>query len=197
MTPRTLIPRLMDWADREPDGLSLMAAGGQFQVQRLTEIAEWACQTGDGDLVEFGTFAGAFTVQLAQLARRYKRRVLCFDTFPPGTAYQLEEKVMPEFLAAIAPWPEVRFYRLDVNGDECRRLVQAQPIRFALIDTMKHHEEVRKQLRALLPVCTGPIAVDDSWCPDVPRACDDEARDYPEWRHVHLSGLRETWMVRR
>ena len=191
--------RLIAWASLEPvppAGAPIGEHGGAQQRGRIALAAEWACRTWPGDLAEIGVYSAETTVLLAEVARRHGRRVLALDSWPPGTPYDLAEKIMPIAYERLAPYRDVvDVVRAAAEGPEARAAIQARRLAMAFIDADKVHEHVRAQISAVLPVCSGPVAIDDAYSIDVLRAADEMARETPHWRHLRFSGTRETWLL--
>lgn len=203
LTPTTLAQRLIALASLEPlcdPDAPIGDHGGVYQSERIATLAEWCCATQPGNLCEIGCYAGETTVRLAVVARKHGRLVAAIDNYAAGTPYNLAEEVLPGFVERIAPWPEIKFQRIDANDPNNATAIRVWgPFGLSFIDANKEHEDVRNQLAAVMPVTTGIIAVDDAYVTcDILRACDEMAREsHGMWKHLRYSAVRETYLVRQ
>lgn len=209
----TFIQRLVALASLEPamgPDTPVGDRGGVHQRDRLAIMAEWACRTWPGDLLETGTYGGETTERLAVIARKHGRKVRTIDCWPAEpAAYELDTVVKPAAYARLAPYADVVEIReADVLTPESRAWIRERQYCLVLADTMKGHEHVRHELGSILPVAQGLVAVDDSYVSSLMRAVEERALEslgmaaasdpvaMGRFVHVHVSSTRETWLVR-
>lgn len=209
----TFVQRLVALASLEPAhpaSAPVGDRGGVHQRDRLAVMAEWACRTWPGDLLETGTYGGETTERLAVIARKYGRKVKTIDCWPAEPAvYELATVVKPAAYARLAPYADVVEIReADVLTPESRAWIRERPLCFALCDTMKGHEFVRHELGSVLPVAQGLVAIDDYYVSSLARAVEERALEslgmaassdpvaMGRFVHVTVSTTREAWLVR-
>jgi hypothetical protein len=134
--------------------------GAYRQRQRLAEIAELCARRYPGDFIEIGAYVGKTTRQLAQVARRYNRRVLVIDPWQPGTQ-NCRGMEYEGFLQNIAPYRDI----VDIVRDsslEARAIgiIKGRALSFALVDGLHTFEACLSDIRAVSHTA-GLIAVDD------------------------------------
>ena len=196
----TFVQRLVAFASLEPRlqaDAPIGDHGGTLQRDRLVLMADWACRTWPGDLIETGTYGGETTALLAGVARRHGRKVRTIDCWPAGTAYDLDTVVRPAAYARLAPHADVvEILEADVRAATTRDWVSQRRYCFAFGDTMKGHEHVRAEVGMLMDYTDGLVAVDDAYCESLLRACNELALERPPWSLFRYSRLREAWLVK-
>lgn len=170
--------------------------GSVFQRERIAVIADRCCSRQIGDLIEIGCYAGGTSQILADVARKYGRKLVCVDNWREGTEYNLRE-IRQGFLQVMAEWSDVLIL---IDGDahlpEIIAAIQERRYCFAFSDDGHAYEDHLSELETLLPLMNGVIAVDDVYLPDVRRAIADAILG-TEWAELYDERLRESWVVRR
>jgi len=168
--------------------------GSNQQRQRIALIAELCAQRYPGDLVEIGAYIGQTTVRLAEVARKYHRRVIAVDPWEPGTQ-NCEGWEYDAFLQNIEPYADiVDVVRASSLDKSTKALIAKRPLCFAFVDGLHTYDA------CLSDICTvahaGIIVVDDVlWSDELMRAFRHGAyktRRIP----VHHPLCREGYLIR-
>ena len=187
---------LLDLASREPvhEGQKPWGRGSQFQRERIAMLAERAAAAGPGDLLEVGCYQGSTSHFLAKVAADYGRRFVAVDNWDATKGYDLRA-ARGRFLCAVGPWrPSVDVIELDVHSAEAIAALGRHRYCFAFLDNGHEYEDVATELRAVLPLSDGLVAVDDVQLPWVRKAVDDVLAEFPQWRALRVPPLREWWL---
>jgi len=59
--------------------------GRKYSRERVQRCAEWSARNYDGDFVEIGAWHGETTVKLAEIAKKYNRKVIVIDPWSEAT----------------------------------------------------------------------------------------------------------------
>lgn len=189
--------QLAEFASREAaHARSIIERGSVFQRERIGIVAERAV-ANPGDLIEIGCYSGGTSRILAEIARRHGRKLVCVDNWQSWTVYDLP-RIGTEFCQwAAREYPDtIAIYEGDAHSPEIVSRIQGHRYCFAFSDDGHSYEEHLSELRTLLPLTNGPIAVDDVYLPDVRRAIAD-ATHGTEWVELYDERLRESWLVKR
>jgi predicted O-methyltransferase YrrM len=173
--------------------------GGSRQAQRLVWIAELAAEGWPGDLVEIGAHRGATTLLLAEVARRYGRRLLVIDpwsTSPKGRTGR--EQDYQEFLQYTADYADIiDVLRVSSQSAEAKAALAERQLCFAFVDGLHRYEACLSDIMACAHV-GGVIAVDDIlWNKDLYRAfVEAEHELYRLGVTRSVSPMREGYLLR-
>jgi len=176
--------------------------GGNLFKFRQRTLAEKSCAAGPGDLIEIGVLAGDTSILLAEIARKYGRRLICIDNWPTtGVAapYRLD-LAEASFYRQMSPYEDVyELWRVDANAPETLDRIRKGEWAYALSDDGHQYEDHFQQLCALLPVSTGIVVADDVYYHNtVKDAMIHAMLRNPDWKILHADNLalREGFMVR-
>jgi len=189
MNSLTLLSLLENWDAIEQTD----TYGGVAQPERLQQVARAACDEWAGDLVEIGCQYGLASVQLAQVARAYNRKLITIDPYQIGTQ-NCDGGELEIFLEATAPYSDVvEFYRLDSRDGTVAKLLRSRPLAFAFVDGLHTYAACQNDIANTKHA--GLITVDDVlWSEEVQRAfC--EAEQSLHRTAVRIVSLREGYLV--
>jgi hypothetical protein len=171
--------------------------GSALQRERIARVAEMCCQQYEGSLVEIGCLLGGTSRILGAIAQKYDRTLYCIDYFPSDCTYPMQE-YKAGFLENIKPFGKhVVFIEDDAHDPKVIARYTKEPVAFGFSDDDHSFLDHMTELRALLPVATGVVCVDDVDIPEVRRAVADAILEFPEWRSLYADGLRECWLVKK
>lgn len=168
------------------------------QRDRIAAIAAYCAQNWPGDFIEIGCLHGGTTRYLAEVARRFGRRILCVDPWPtkcPLTNTDYGPDPYGTFRAAMAEWWDI----LDVFKTESQNVatvaaIKARPLAFAFVDGMHTYEAARADI-ATVAHTAGVICVDDTlWEAGVGRAFEEGATALRR-EAVSRFYCRESWLI--
>lgn len=167
--------------------------GSVLQRERIRVVAEQYAAEFSGDIIEIGCYVGGTSLILADVARRYGRKLICIDSWPTGTEYNLEE-IERLFRVNMEPHADVcSIHKLDAHSDEGIELITSGKYCFAFSDDGHSFDDHKADLAALIPVTTGIICVDDVYLPEVRDAIAWAASEF-KWTAMYGDGLREAWL---
>jgi predicted O-methyltransferase YrrM len=186
---------------RESPGYSKELGGYLFR-KRQKFLAELAVKSCPGDLIEIGVLSGDTSVLLADVARRYNRKLVCIDNWPTeGIAAPYRLDLAEEaFYKTMEPYKDVyELWRVDAHDPETLKRIGSRQWCYALSDDGHLYSEHLAELCALLPVTTGIVVADDVYYHnDVKDAMRDAAAKTSGWRILHAENLqlREGYLVK-
>lgn len=188
------------------------------QRERIALLADRACQSGPGDLIEIGAYTGATSEILATIANKYGRKLIIVDSWKGGDSFALQDVGMqfvksmsakgwidnPRSLEiAIADGTQVAFYgetlivlKADAHTPEAREFIQKRRYCFAFSDDGHDHWIHCHELETLLPVCDGLIAADDCYLPFARQAVLDTVPKFPGWQIIEHPRMSELWIIK-
>jgi predicted O-methyltransferase YrrM len=173
--------------------------GGFLFRERMALLAERCCKSCKGDLIEIGAYAGGTTTILAEIARKYGRKVVAIDNWPKGTAYNLEQTRLEYYKNIIPHQDVIETWEVDAHSKETLERIKSREWCFALSDDGHQYEDHLAELTVLLPSTTGIVVADDVYYhDDVKKAMRDTCEKNPGWTILHADklALREGYMVR-
>ena len=134
--------------------------GGHLQGQRVAAMADYCLSRYPGDIVEIGCYTGKTTVLLAQVARKYGRRVVGIDPWIPGTQ-DCDGVEFEEFQTRIAPHKEIiDVWKSSSLEAEVIKRLRGREIGFAFVDGWHVYHACLSDFHAVGHT-RGAIACDD------------------------------------
>lgn len=134
--------------------------GARFQRDRLAAVASWCAGNVPGDIAEIGAYVGLTTVRLAEVARRFGRRVLVVDPWLPGTQ-NCAGWEYDTFLANTADYRDVvDVVRESSLTETAKNALRGRDLCFALVDGLHTYGACLSDILAV-GHCRGAIGVDD------------------------------------
>jgi hypothetical protein len=134
--------------------------GARLQRDRLAAVAAWCAEAVPGDIAEIGAYVGLTTVRLAEIARRFGRRVLVIDPWLPGTQ-NCSGGEYDAFLANTADFRDiVDVVRESSLSEAAKGALRGRKLCFALVDGLHTYDACLSDILAV-DHCGGAIAVDD------------------------------------
>lgn len=168
--------------------------GSVLQRQRLQMLADRCCANLPGDICEIGVYAGGTSTLLAQVARRWGRKLICVDNWKGGDSYELD-KIGKIFKRDMEPYADVLvLIEGDAHAPEIIERIQEWRFCFSFSDDGHSYAAHVSELETLLPVTNGLVAADDIYVPDVTRAVNDVLAKWPDWEILRDDRLRELWL---
>lgn len=127
---------------------------------RIRKVAEFCAKTWPGDLAEIGLGHGKTTTILAEIARKYGRRVIGIDPFSVmGTGWG--DNYYDVFLENTEPWREtIDLIKRSSMDPEVITTIKARDLCFAYVDGLHTYEACFSDILSV-GHCKGIIAVDD------------------------------------
>lgn len=191
MNAETLSAFLAQWLPVEERG----PHGEIQQRERIQAVAEFVALEHAGDFVEIGCLHGSTTVLLADVARRFGRRVLAIDPFELGTqnCFGGEFEI---FMRTIEPYADViDFYRLRSDDPHVIQELARREIALAFVDGLHTYDTCLGDIKSVGHATV--IAVDDTlWSAEVRKAFEDGAALLRESESgLVLPQFRESWIV--
>ena len=143
--------------------------GCEQQRARTARIANYCADRWPGDLCEIGCYTGGNTKLLAQVARKYGRRVIAVDPWLPDTQDCRGEEY-EIFLRNMGPYLDITdIVRFRSQSPYAAAVLAATDLCFAIIDGLHTYVGCLSDIRAVDHASV--IMVDDMlWCDDVRRA---------------------------
>lgn len=187
MKADTLRAFLAQWIEIEQAG----PYGEIRQRERLAAVAELVAKEHAGDFVEIGVLHGSTTVMLAEVARRYGRKVIAIDPFEIGTQ-NCSGGELEIFLKNVEPYADVvEFLRMRSDDARVREVVWRRALAFAFVDGLHTYLACYDDL--FLVKHAAVIAVDDTlWSAEVRSALSDGAGGRAQ---IVIPEFRESWLV--
>lgn len=167
---------LRPWVKLEADALNgtelPWSVGGMYLHQRVPSIATVCARDWGGDLLEIGCLRGGMTVKLAEIARKYGRRVIAVDPWEIGTQNCVGGEY-EDFLNTIKPYKDiVDIVRLSSSDPEAIEYIRSRDLCFSYVDGLHSYEACYLDTQTCLH--SKCIAVDDTgWAPELLRAVMD------------------------
>ena len=148
--------------------------GRKHYRDRLKRCIEWAAQNYDGDFIEIGAHHGKTAVAMAEIAKKYNRKVIVIDPWSgatedfdgaldcfQGDEYDIWCKNTEEYSDVI------ELYRMSSNDSRLPAILKEKQLCFAWIDGSHTTKALKNDLN-LVKHCKGIISVDDIsywlWC---------------------------------
>ncbi len=170
--------------------------GHVYQRERIALLAARCCEQSDGDIIEIGCYLGGTTAVLVDVARRYNRKVVCFDDFATLADYG-HDNPRANFVARLPGWSDVvEFHEQDAHTDESRKLIQSRRYALAFSDDGHSTQDHIIELMTLLPVVDGLVVVDDVYFPGVKQAVTETVPLFPGWQIIEHPMLSELYCVK-
>ena len=156
--------------ERTDNQISKFAKGSIQQGERIAKVAEYCAQNFPGDFIEIGCFKGGTTKLLAEVAKKYNRKVIALDPWETGTQ-NCQGGEYEAFLANIEPYKNyVDIIRASSLDEKAIELVGKRQLSFAFVDGLHTYDACLVDIKTVSH-CDGIIAVDDiSWSPEVENA---------------------------
>ncbi len=191
---KRLISIIMQTAQDERLDLAPNGRGSVHQRSRIAQVAEYCAQGWGGDIIEIGCWVGATTHKLAEVARRYNRRVVAVDPWEIGTQ-NCKGGEYEKFLSAIEGYEDiVDIVRLSSLDQKAINLIKKRSFCFAFVDGLHTYEACLSDIQTVSH-CQGVIAVDDIlWSPKVEQAFFEGATIINRQK-LHLPTLREGYLL--
>lgn len=134
--------------------------GARFQRDRLAAVAAWCAEKNPGDIVEIGAFVGLTTIRLAEIARRFGRRVMVVDPWLPGTQ-NCDGGEYEAFQANTAAFKDIiDVVRESSLSPAAEGILGGREFCFALVDGLHTYDACLSDIMAVSH-CRGAIGVDD------------------------------------
>jgi len=146
--------------------------GRRYCRERIQRCAEWAAQNYDGDFIEIGALHGETTVKLAEIAKKYNRKVIVIDpwseateafdgvNYIQGDEYDIWRENTKEYSAII------EVYRTSSHDPKLPEILKEKELCFAWVDGSHTTQALRNDLN--LVKHSAVIGVDDIsywlWC---------------------------------
>jgi SAM-dependent methyltransferase len=170
--------------------------GSVLQRERIAVVAERALAAFPGHCLEIGCLTGGTSRILAPIAAKYGRKFYAVDYWPSGTPYDMVE-YRRCFFENVKPWMDsVVVIEGDAHDPEIIKRYASNPLAFAFNDDNHDFESHLTELKAVLPVATGIVCVDDCWLSEVRDAVAAGLELFPKWKVLYGDGLRECWLVK-
>jgi len=129
--------------------------------KRLLEVADFCSRNHEGDLLEIGCFRGDTTVGLAEIAKKYNRKVIGVDPWPGKWQGHGSESDFQKFLENIEGYKDqVQVIRLSSLSKEAKQIIKSRKLCFAYIDGLHTYSACLSDIKTVSHV-KGVIAVDD------------------------------------
>lgn len=167
---KNLIGILWETIPQERMDVILALQGSIQQSARIASVAEYCAQGWAGDLIEIGCFLGGTTVKLAEVAKKYNRRMIALDPWQLGTQ-NCHGGEYETFLKNTEAYRDViDIVRSDSLDPQTIDKIKNKQLCFAFVDGLHTYEACLQDIQTVAH-CFGVIAVDDTtWSPDVVRA---------------------------
>lgn len=190
----TLVNILLPTVQVETLNVPAHARGSLHQRERLASVAEYCIKGWGGDLLEIGCFLGETTRKLAEVAKKYNRRIIALDPWELGTQ-NCQGGEYETFLKNIEPYKDVvDIIRLSSLDEKAIAMVKSRQLCFAYVDGLHTYDACLKDIETVAH-CQSIIAVDDLlWCADVERAFQKGAEVIGRSK-LHLPLCREGYLV--
>ncbi len=171
--------------------------GSVLQRERIAVVAERALATYSGHALEIGCLTGGTSRILAPIAAKYGRKFYAVDYWPLDCPYDMAE-YRRCFFENVKPWlaDTVVVIEGDAHDPEIIKRYSSNPLAFAFNDDNHDFESHLTELKAVLPVATGIVAVDDCYLPEVRAAVAAGLELFKGWHVLYGDGLRECWLVK-
>ena len=163
---KTLTEPTIDLEKQWAKGKANHAKGSFKQRDRLAMVAEECCKrTNSGDIIEIGCYLGETTVRLAEVARKYNRRVIAVDPWQKGTQ-NCTGIEYDTFLRNTRNFHDIiDIVRLSSLSKEAKDIIRDRELCFAYVDGLHTPSAMTSDIKSVLH-CKCVIAVDDlSWSP--------------------------------
>ena len=149
---------------------SKFAKGSIQQRQRVVQVAEYCAQNFPGDFIEIGCLSGETTKLLAEVAKKYDRKVIALDPWETGTQ-NCQGGEYEAFLKNIEPYKDyVDIIRASSLDEKAINLVNNRQLSFAFVDGLHTYDACLVDIQTVYH-CFGIIAVDDIlWSTEVENA---------------------------
>lgn len=173
--------------------------GSAFERDRLCLVLERCLAKFPGDVIEIGCLTGGTTRRIAPVAKKYGCVLVCVDPWAPGNFHGNDmESVYRGFMEMIEPFGAevIREFSQDSKVIES---IQKHRYAFAFVDGDHSYEGCLTDLRTVMPVTDGVIAVDDIRnLPDIEPALGQALKEYPEWTVIlRTPNLIEAYLQKR
>ena len=130
----------------------------RYRGQRVAAVADLAASNFPGAIAEVGCERGLTTIHLAEVARKYGRRLIAVDPWDI-TKPACFEGYYEEFIERMRPYEHLLdVVRLDSRNPKAKRVL-LQPLCFAFVDGLHSCEACLSDIGAVYHA--GIIAVDD------------------------------------
>ncbi len=134
--------------------------GSMQQRERIVRVAEYCARRQPGDFLEIGCYVGETTKILAEIARKYHRRVIAVDPWEPGTQNCVGWEYNA-FLQKVEPYADiVDIVRASSLNRETIALIKERALCFAFIDGLHTYSACLSDIQTVAH-CQGIIVVDD------------------------------------
>ena len=163
---------------------------------RVVLVCELAAQRYPGDFCEIGGKRGETTVLLAEIARRYSRKVVVVDPWVLNSedCFQGDYE---SFLQTIAPYADiVEIIRASSLDEKTISALKAKSFAFAFIDGMHYGYAILNDIKIFENMKNGIIAVDD-----INHLWEDamdgfkKGAEFIKKTSVHIPSIREGYLI--
>lgn len=128
--------------------------------ERVVAVCELCAQRYPGDFVEIGGKRGETTVFLAEIARKYSRKVIVVDPWVLNTE-DCHEGDYEEFMRIMTPYADItEIIRASSLDEKTISILKEKEISFAFIDGMHYGYAILSDIKSFVNI-NGIIAVDD------------------------------------
>ena len=191
---KSLVNVILPTIPEERLDVKLGLRGSLQQRKRLALVAEYCIKGWGGDLIEIGCFHGETTRKLAEVAKKYDRRIIALDPWEPGTQ-NCDGGEYETFLKNIEPYKDVvDIIRLSSLDEKAIAMVKNREFCFAFVDGLHTYDACLKDIETVAH-CQGIIGVDDLlWSADVERAFQKGAEVIGRSK-LYLPVCREGYLV--
>lgn len=191
---KNLIGILWETIHQERMDVILALQGSIHQSARIASVAEYCAKGWPGDFIEIGCFLGGTTVKLAEVAKKYNRRMIALDPWQLGTQ-NCHGGEYETFLKTTEQYRDViDIVRSDSLLPETIAQIKNKQLCFAFVDGLHTYEACLQDIQTVAH-CSGIIAVDDTtWSPDVVRAFREGAA-LTNRNYLCIPVLRESYLL--
>jgi len=191
---KNLIGIVWESIHQERLDVSIYAQGGMLQSARIASVAEYCAKGWPGDFIEIGCLRGGTTIKIAEVARRYQRRVIAVDPWQTGTQ-NCEGGEYEAFLKNTENYRDIiDIVREDSLKSDTIAAIASKELCFAFVDGLHTYEACLRDIQTVAH-CSGVIAVDDtSWSRDVERAL-REGAELTHRSYLYIPILRESYLL--
>lgn len=170
--------------------------GALMQRERLSEAVRMILEHTAGDVLEIGVLTGGTAKLLVPIAAEFGRKYMALDNWAGKRSGDVERAI---FMGNVEDFPPrvCTVWDMDAHSPEAKKNISGCKLAFAYVDDGHQYSEVISELRSVLPVCVGPVAVDDVWLTGVSDAIDTAIEEHPGWEEIRIKGLRESWLLPR